>query len=78
MPNCLIVMLTTAGDRFTLALRSGIASLEIFAVNEGTSSPNTAEITVSNVTQGEATQSYSLNTGETATLRIVTNVPGGN
>lgn len=64
------VNLTNAGEVFDLMVGRGVASLEIFAVNEGYSSPNTAQITVENVVRGEATQTYSLQTGQTATLRI--------
>jgi hypothetical protein len=71
-------VLTNAGNNFAINLRPGVASLEIYAVNEGSISPNTAEIKVNNVTRGQATQSYSLSTGETATLRIATDAPKGN
>lgn len=64
------VNLTNAGEAFGMLLGKGVASLEIYAVNEGYSSPNTAQITVDKVVRGEATQTYSLNTGQTATLRI--------
>ena len=65
--------LTNLGDRFNILLRQGVASLEIFAVNEGSASPNTAQIAIDNVVRGNGTQSYSLRTGQTATLRIETN-----
>ncbi len=64
------VNLTNAGEVFGMLLGRGVASLEIFAVNEGSARPNTAQITVDNVVRGEDTQTYSLATGETATLRI--------
>lgn len=64
------ISLTNRGQLFDLGLGKGVASLEIFAVNEGYSPPNTAQITVDNVVRGEGTQTYSLRTGETATLRI--------
>lgn len=64
------VNLTNAGEVFGMLLGRGVASLEIFAVNEGSASPNTAQITVDKVVRGQATQTYSLNTGQTATLRI--------
>lgn len=67
--------LRNAGDTFRIDLRPGVAALEIFAVNEGFARPNTAEIKVENVVEGNATQSYSLATGEFATLRIRTNAP---
>ncbi len=64
------VNLTNAGQVFGMLLGKGVASLEIYAVNEGSASPNTAQITVDKVVRGQATQTYSLNTGQTATLRI--------
>src|SRR5690606_8852202 len=63
------VNLTNAGENFGLLLGRGVASLEIYAVNEGSASPNTAQITVDNVVRGQGTQTYSLNTGQIATLR---------
>ena len=69
--------LTNAGDNFTLPLRSGVASLTIYAENEGQFSPNTAQINVQNVVDGEATQTYNLLTGQSATLRIATNAQAG-
>ena len=64
------VNLTNVGEVFGMLLGRGVASLEIFAVNEGSARPNTAQITVDDVVRGQATQTYSLATGETATLRI--------
>lgn len=64
------VNLTNAGEIFNLMVGRGVASLEIYAVNEGSLTPNTAQITVDKVVRGQATQTYSLQTGETATLRI--------
>jgi hypothetical protein len=71
------ISLTNLGQIFNLGVGRGVASLEIFAVNEGFSSPNTAQITVDNVVRGEGTQTYSLNTGETATLRIEAGATAG-
>ena len=68
--------LTNAGEDFDIQLRAGVAALSIYAINEGSISPNTAEIQLDNVTRGDAVQSYSLNTGQTATLRIATNGQG--
>lgn len=64
------ISLTNIGNLFNLGLGRGVASLEIYAVNEGSAPPNTAQISVDNVVRGQGTQSYSLRTGETATLRI--------
>lgn len=75
------VNLTNLGEGFNLGLGRGVASLEIFAVNEGYSPPNTAQIRVDDVVRGSGTQTYSLRTGETATLRIeagaIAGAPGG-
>lgn len=71
------VNLTNAGEDFDILLRRGVAVLTLTAVNEGAISPNTAEINLQQVTRGNARQTYSLTTGETATLRIETNRPGG-
>lgn len=71
------VNLTNAGENFGLLLGRGVASLEIYAVNEGSASPNTAQITVDNVVRGQGTQTYSLNTGQTATLRIEAGATAG-
>ncbi len=65
--------LTNAGDDFAIRLRQGVAQLVITAVNEGSVSPNTAEIDIANVVRGEGNQTYSLNTGQTAVLRIEAN-----
>ncbi len=62
--------LLNAGTNFQVGLQPGVASVVITAVNEGAFSPNTAEIRFDNVAGGEAVQSYSLRTGETATLRV--------
>jgi hypothetical protein len=71
------VNLTNAGENFGLLLGRGVASLEIYAVNEGSASPNTAQITVDNVVRGQGTQTYSLNTGQIATLRIEAGATAG-
>jgi hypothetical protein len=71
------ITLTNGGQPFDLAIGRGVASLQIYAVNEGFSSPNTAQISVQNVVRGQGTQTYSLNTGETATLRIESGVRPG-
>jgi len=64
------INLTNAGQTVQVNLNPGVASLEAFAVNEGAVSPNTAEISISNISEGEELQTYSLSTGETATLKI--------
>jgi len=62
--------LRNAGTGFNVNIGTGVAVLQIRAVNEGDLSPNTAQIDVQNVVSGESTQEYSLNTGQTATLRV--------
>lgn len=64
------ISLLNAGTDFNINLKPGVAAIEITAVNEGYSPPNTAAITINNVTEGESEQTYSLRTGETATLRV--------
>lgn len=64
------ISLLNAGTDFNVNLQPGVAAIEITAVNEGYSSPNTAQIELDNVTEGDNVQTYSLNTGETATLRV--------
>jgi len=58
------------GTTMSLELLQGINTLSITAVNEGSVSPNTAEITFSGVTAGEAVQEWRLSEGETGTLSI--------
>ena len=57
-----------AGTVFSLELLSGSNELRVTALNEGTSSPNTAQLAISNVTAGEALQSWRLLTGESGSL----------
>lgn len=62
--------LLTAGSPFNVQLQPGVSQMVISALNEGSASPNTAEVTIQNVVRGDGTQTYSLKTGETAVLRI--------
>jgi hypothetical protein len=62
--------LLTAGSSFNVRLRPGVAQLVVTALNEGSASPNTAEVTIGNVVRGNGVQTFSLETGQTATLRI--------
>lgn len=61
-------------DNFNVNVRGGVAQMVITALNEGTASPNTAEVVIDNVVRGEAVQNYNLNTGQTAVLRIESGV----
>jgi hypothetical protein len=69
--------LLNAGTDFEINLRPGVASIVITAINEGAFSPNTAEINLQNVVEGESVQTYSLLEGETATLRVNPGRVGG-
>ena len=58
------------GTELMLTLQSGANTLEIYAVNEGEVSPNTAQLDISHVYAGEASQQWRLYTGETGSLVI--------
>ncbi len=62
--------LLTAGTNFSTNLRPGVSQMVVTALNEGSASPNTAAVTINNVVRGNGAQTYSLETGQTATLRI--------
>jgi hypothetical protein len=58
------------GADVVLELRSGPNVLEIVAVNEGSVSPNTAQLLISDVTEGESAQEWRLLTAEVGRLTI--------
>jgi hypothetical protein len=58
------------GVTISVDLLPGINTLSIQALNEGTVSPNTAQISFTNVVDGEAVQEWRLLTGETGSLNI--------
>ncbi len=58
------------GTVFSLDLLAGSNELRVAALNEGTSSPNTAQLRISDVTVGAAVQSWRLLTGESGRLVI--------
>jgi archaellum component FlaF (FlaF/FlaG flagellin family) len=60
----------SAGTVFSLDLLSGSNELRVMALNEGTSSPNTAQLRLSDVTVGAAVQSWRLLAGESGSLLI--------
>ena len=64
-------ILTAADNTVAVVLNSGSNVIEIVAINEGTIPPNTGTLTISHVTSGNATQQWSISTGDTATLVIV-------
>lgn len=55
--------ITKRGGGFTLNLNPGPNTLTVLAHNEGTSSPNTASVSITNVIRGPAQQEYNLTTG---------------
>ncbi|TFG63883.1 MAG: hypothetical protein E4H36_04455 [Spirochaetales bacterium] len=64
------VLAAPPGTEIAVSLSSGANSLEIYAVNEGEVSPNTALLAISHVTAGEANQQWRLYAGETGSLTI--------
>ncbi|MBI4231205.1 MAG: hypothetical protein HY608_10255 [Planctomycetes bacterium] len=59
-----------AHQTFQLNLFGGRNTIEIQAVNAGTSPPNTASVAISNVTRGEATQVYQLDQDKAGAFNI--------
>lgn len=64
------VLIAAPGTDVELTLQAGANQLEIVAVNEGSVSPNTAELTITNVIEGESVQEWRLATGESGSLTI--------
>lgn len=64
------VLVASPGSNFGLTLGQGDNLLEILAINEGSVSPNTAQLLISNVTAGQSSQEWRLFAGETGTLNI--------
>jgi hypothetical protein len=62
-----------AGTVFVLDLLPGSNELRVTALNEGTSSPNTAQLAISDVVVGAALQSWRLLTGQSGSLIISCN-----
>ena len=58
------------GTDLELTLRAGMNLLEVVALNEGAISPNTAELVISNVLEGESIQEWRLATDERGSLTI--------
>jgi hypothetical protein len=65
--------LVNAGTTFNLSLRPGRNIIVIEALNEGSISPNTAEIGFGDVTRGEAVQRYGMRTGQR--VQIIMSTP---
>jgi hypothetical protein len=66
------ITLSTAGAQFAPTVQAGTVGIFITALNEGSVPPNTGGVNVQNVTSGHATQTYSVNTGQTAVLKVKT------
>ncbi|MEE8441459.1 MAG: hypothetical protein V3S41_07045 [Spirochaetia bacterium] len=64
------VLVGPPGTDLELTLQAGVNVLEVVAVNEGAISPNTAELVISDVVDGESIQEWRLTTGESGTLTI--------
>ena len=64
------IRLTKGGITLSLPLTYGQHRFEVRAMNEGTDKPNTASMSIGGVTQGQARQSWSLKTGQTAGMTI--------
>lgn len=64
------ILLQRAKTTFQLQINRGANTLEIRALNEGSSSPNTASMEISHVVQGRQNQKWNLKTGQTGRLRI--------
>ncbi|MBF0437260.1 MAG: S8 family serine peptidase [Magnetococcales bacterium] len=63
--------LTKSGQSYSLPISKGTSrTITIKALNVGTSSPNTATVSISNVVSGSSDQKWSLKTGETAALQV--------
>ena len=65
------VQLTSSPQTVRVKLNSGENTIQVTALNEGTHSPNTVEVRISNVTQGSAVQiSAGLKTGESSSFKV--------
>lgn len=64
------ILVGPPGTDLELTLQAGINLLEVVALNEGTISPNTAELVISHVFEGESIQEWRLATGEIGSLTV--------
>ena len=64
------VLLGPPGTQIPLELSAVTNTLEIYAVNEGSTSPNTATLLISDVVSGEEEQEWHLLEGETGSLEV--------
>ena len=63
-------VLTNAGQTINVPLRPGVAAVTVTALNTGEFPPNTASVSIGNVSDGESEQEFSLDEGEDGTLRV--------
>ena len=61
---------TNAGTSFSVPVQRGVVGVQMTAVNTGEIPPNTAALAIQGVSLGESDQQYSLETGDTADLRV--------
>ncbi len=64
------VLVGPPGTAFLVSLQGGANLLDVVAINEGTVGPNTAQLSISNVTVGEAVQVWRLSAPQTGSLTI--------
>ncbi|HSV15020.1 MAG TPA: FecR domain-containing protein [Tepidisphaeraceae bacterium] len=66
------ITLTNTGTQFSPKVSAGNVAISLTALNDGSIPPNTGGVTLQNVTAGHAQQTYSVNTGQVATLQVKT------
>jgi hypothetical protein len=64
------VLVDAPGTTFSLLLQPGNNTLEVYAINEGSVSPNTALLQISNVIAGQSVQQWRLASGDWGSLTI--------
>ena len=65
------VLLTSSPQTVRVKLNSGENTIQVTALNEGTHSPNTVEVSITNVTEGNAVQiSSGLKTGQSTSFNV--------
>lgn len=64
------ILVAEPGTTFPVTLQAGENMLEVFAVNEGSVTPNTALLEISHVTAGPDAQEWRLGAGESGSLTI--------
>ncbi len=73
-----VVTVSPTGTAFDPTVAPGTLTMAFTALNDGTIPPNSGAVTLQNTVQsGQATHSYVLNSGQTATLKVIAKAPGG-